>query len=88
MAKLETYNYSYQGNDYKVAEIPDVFSPDTISRIKVGPLSLSFALFNDETGYIDDEARIIDEEIYAYLDDSLFNQDLEAFLSIVKLQLD
>lgn len=88
MAKLATYNYSYQGKDYKVAEVPDVFSLDNNRTIKIGSHSLSFALFKEETGYIDDEARIIDEEIYAYLDDSLFNQDLEAFLSIVKLQLD
>lgn len=88
MAKFETYTYYYQGKDYIVADIPNVFAPVDNRRIKIGPRSLSMVLYSDETGYVDDEAKAIDEEIYAYIDDVLFNQDIEDFLSVIKLQLD
>jgi len=71
-----------------VAVIPDVFTPAISRKIKIGPRSLNVALYSDDNGYFDVAARVIDEEIYAYIDDRFFYQDMEVFLSTVKHYLD
>lgn len=87
MAKLETDIVKYKGNDFVCAWIPDVLSK-MYSTICIGCHSLNEALYNDEVGYIDNEARIIDERIYAFIDDEYFNLSFESFIEKVKMYLD
>ena len=58
MAKLDTVSVSYQGKDYMIARIPDVFT-NTRNNIFIGPHSLSHALYDNHIGYADEDARSI-----------------------------
>ena len=87
MAKLETAIVKYKGKEYVCAWIPDVLSK-MYSTICIGCHSLNEALYDDEVGYPDDEARIIDERIYAFIDDEFFNLSYESFIEKVKRYLD
>ena len=73
MENLETQTYNYKCNDYVVAMIPDVFTNRKNGLLKIGPQSLNSALYDEELGYDSDRAKSIDEQIYAYVDDNLFN---------------
>lgn len=78
---------TYKGKDHLVATIPNFFS-DYLDFVTIGAESLNEALYNDDFGYSDDEARKIDEYIYAYVDDEYFNLKDEAFIEKVISILD
>ena len=57
--------------------------------LKIGPQSLNSTLYDDELGYDSDRARSIDEQIYAYVDDSLFKHSYDMFIAeIVAVNVD
>ena len=87
MARLDTISISFEGKDFSVAKIPNIFS-DCNQRILIGPHSLNEALYNNDRGYVNGIACRIDEQIYAYLDDEFFSLSSERFLEKVKLYLD
>ena len=87
MASLETISISYKGKDYTAAVIPDVFTSGN-QNVLIGSHSLGVALYDDGKGYVDGEAREIDERIYAFVDDGLFALCLEEFIARVKALLD
>ena len=87
MAKLDIITYKYNGKNFQVTKIPDVFT-HTGRALLIGSHSLSSAIYNDETGYPDEKARCIDEQIYAYVDDEWFGYDYECFISNVLKCLD
>ena len=87
MAKLNTISISYGGKDFFAALVPNVFS-DGDQSILIGPHSLNKTIYDDNNGYIDDTARRIDEQIYAYIDDDYFSMSMEVFLEKVKFYLD
>lgn len=86
MARLDTISISYKGKAFPAAFIPDVFTSDN-QRLLIGSHSLDVALYDDDIGYIDNEAREIDEQIYAFVDDELFSLSSEKFIDNVKLLL-
>ena len=88
IGKLETQTYNYNGKDYVVAIIPDVFTNRENRLLKIGPQSLNSTLYDDELGYDSDRARNIDEQIYAYVDDSLFKHSYDMFIAEIKELLD
>ena len=85
MVKVNTF--AYNGKSYLVADIPDVITGSE-SRLLIGSHSLNIALYDDEKGYQDSMAEVIDEQIYAYLDDQYFLLEYSDFLSKVKELLD
>lgn len=87
MSKLKTVSFSFNNRDFLVAIIPDIISNSNM-RLLIGPHSMNTALFDDEIGYVSNEARYIDEQIYAYIDDEYFSLSHEQFLEKVLLYLD
>lgn len=87
MEKLDIVMVTYQDRDFRVAEIPDVITNED-RKLLIGSHSLHLALYKEETGYTSNKARIIDEQIYAYLDDSFFSFDYSDFINKVKEYLD
>ena len=87
MASLDTILISYKDKEFLAAFIPDVFTGDN-RKLLVGSHSLNVALYNDNKGYVDEEARDIDEQIYAFVDDEFFPLSLERFIEKVKTLLD
>lgn len=87
MASLNTISISYRGKEYSAAIIPNVFTSDN-QMILIGSHSLNVALYDDDKGYVDEEAREIDEQIYAFIDDDFFSLSLEKFIENVKALLD
>ena len=87
MTKLETVSFVFNGKEFLVASIPDViFNSD--KRLLIGPHSMNVALYDDEKGYISNEAKYLDEQIYAYIDDVYFSLSYEQFLKNMLLYLD
>ena len=87
MMKLDTISYSFLNKEYRVAIIPDAIVQRN-DRLLIGPHSLNLALYDDEGGYTSDEAKAIDEEIYAFVDDEFFSLGYEEFIKKVKKYLD
>lgn len=85
MVKVQVLRYN--DKEYLVADIPDVFT-NSKRRLLIGSHSLNNALYDDEKGYHDKTAIMIDEQIYAYLDDHFFLLGKNAFLAKVKELLD
>ena len=86
-AMVEVYALEYRDKEYLVADIPDVFT-DSKGRVLIGSRTLNDAIFNDKKGYPDKTAEMIDEQIYAYLDDSFFSLKEKEFISVAKDLLD
>jgi len=87
MAYLDPISISYKGKDYSAAFIPDVFMSGN-QCVLIGSHSLEVALYDDDIGYVDEIARKIDEQIYAFVGDDLFSLSLEDFIENVKVFLD
>ena len=87
MASLDTISISYRGKEYSAAFIPNVFTSDN-QMILIGSHSLNIALYDDDRGYVDEEAREIDEQVYAFIDDDFFSLSLEKFIEKAKALLD
>ena len=87
MANLGTISILYRGKEYSAAFIPNVFNTGN-QTILIGSYSLNIALYNDDKGYVDEEAREIDEQIYAFIDDNFFSLSLEEFIENAKASLD
>ena len=87
MVSLDTISISYRGKEYSAVFIPNVFTSDN-QMILIGSHSLNVALYDDDKGYVDEEAREIDEQIYAYIDDDFFSLSLEKFIENAKALLD
>lgn len=87
MTNLDTIPISYKGKAYLAAFIPDIFTSDN-HKLLIGSHSLNVALYDDEKGYVDEEAREIDEQIYAFIDDEFYSLSLEEFIEKVKMFLD
>ncbi len=85
MVKISAF--AYDGMEFLVADIPDVITGSE-SRLLIGSHSLNNALYDDEKGYRGSEAKAIDEQIYAYLDNTYFSLRENEFLSKVKELLD
>lgn len=84
---MEINSVNYRGISYMVASIPNVFY-DMKEKITLGTESLNKVLFDDSNGYQDEEARWIDEFIYAYIDDEYFNLNEKSFIEKAKRLLD
>ena len=84
---MEINSLNYKGKSYIVATIPNVFY-DRKEKITLGTESLNKVLFDDSNGYQDEEARWIDEFIYAYMDDEYFNLNEKSFIEKAKRLLD
>lgn len=82
MARLDIITCKYNGKDFQVTKIPNVFA-HTGGTLLIGSHSLGSAIYNDEIGYPDEKARRIDEQIYAYVDDEWLGYDLDSFISNV-----
>lgn len=87
MANLDTISIPYKGKYYLAAFIPDIFTGEN-QRLLIGSHSLDVALYDDNKGYFDDEARKIDEQIYAFVDDEYFSLSSEKFIDSAKVLLD
>lgn len=87
MASLDTISISYRGKEYSTAVIPNVFTSDN-QTILIGSRSLNAAIYDDDRGYVDEEAREIDEQVYAFIDDDFFSLCLEKFIDNVMVLLD
>ena len=87
MASLDTISISYRGKEYSAAFIPNIFTSDN-QMILIGSHSLNVALYDDDKGYVDEEAKEIDEEIYAFIDDNFFFLSFEKFIEKAKASLD
>jgi len=87
MDTLEIETVSYRGNMFIVTIIPNVFSCNT-DTLTIGSETLNHALYDDIMGYRDEEARWIDEQIYAYVDDAFFELSQSSFIAKVKGLLD
>ncbi len=87
MASLDTILISYKGKEFPAAYIPDVFTGDN-REILIGSHSLNIALYDDDNGYDDEEAREIDERIYTFVDDEFFSLSFEQFIDNAKVLLD
>lgn len=87
MNKIETISFIFEGKDYSVAIIPDVLA-GTNQNILIGSHSLNIALYHEDKGYVNDDAKQIDEQIYAYVEDEYFSLPYESFLEQVKKWLD
>lgn len=87
MAKLDIISISFHGKEYKAAFIPDVFTGGN-RRLLIASHSLNLVLYNDDKGYVDDAAKEIDEQIYAFVDDKNFSLPLERFIDNAKECLD
>lgn len=88
MQESHLYTYNYCGKDYLIAEIPDVFTHQDGKFILIGPQSLNKVLYNDEDGYTDKKALRVDEQIYAFVDDTFFKLPLDQFIDRIKRLLD
>ncbi len=87
MTSFDTISISYKGKAFLAAYIPDIFTGDN-QKLLIGSHSLNVSLYDDDKGYVDDDARIIDEQIYAFVDDIFFSLSLEEFIDKVKILLD
>ena len=87
MASLDTISISYRGKEYSAAIIPNVFTSDN-QTILIGSHSLNVALYDDSKGYVDEDAKEIDELIYAFVNDEYFSLTLEKFVENVRFLLD
>ena len=86
MACLDTFSISFKGKECLAAYIPDVLNGDN-RELLIGSHSLNVALYDDDKGYVDKEAKEIDEQIYAFIDDEFFFLSLEKFIEKVKVFL-
>ena len=87
MASLDTISITYRGKEYSAAYIPNIVNSDN-QIFLIGSHSLNIALYDDDKGYVDEEAREIDEQVYAYIDDSFFSLSLEKFIEKARNMLD
>ena len=87
MTSLDIIIISYKEKAFHAAFIPDIFTSED-QKLLIGSHSLNLALYDDDKGYIDEEAKIIDEQIYAFIDDEYFSLSSEEFIEKVKLFLD
>ena len=87
MKRLDIITYSFLGKEYKAANIPDVILWSN-NRLLIGQQSLNLALYNDDNGYVEDMAKTIDEQIYAYIEDEYFTLNYDEFIEKVKMYLD
>jgi hypothetical protein len=87
MANLGTISILYKGKEYSAAFIPNVFTSEN-QIILIGSHSLNVALYDVDKGYVEEEAREIDEQIYAFIDDNFFSLSLEEFIENAKALLD
>ncbi len=87
MGKLKTFTITYQNKNYLASVIPDIFTGSK-NCLTIGCHSLSLALYNEKMGFFDNKAKIIDEQIYAYLDDNDFNLNEDSFLKTARKHLD
>lgn len=87
MTSLDTILITYKGKEYSAAFIPDVFTCGN-QKLLIGSHSLNVALFDEDKGYFDEEARVIDEQIYSFIDDNFFSLSVEKFIENVKKLLD
>ena len=87
MASIDTILISYKGKEFLGSFIPNVFTGDN-RKLLIGSHSLNVAIYDDDKGYYDKEAREFDEQIYAFIDDEFFSLSLEKFIEKVKFFLD
>lgn len=83
--KLETINY--KGKKYNVAIIPNIF-PCNNDTVIIGSESLNRVILDDDFDYSSEDARRIDEQIYAYVDESFFKLSESAFITKIRTILD
>lgn len=87
MANLNIITFNYKGTDFQVTAVPDVFTNQERTLL-IGSNALSCAVYDEEMGYPDEEARSIDEQIYAYVEDECFGLDYEHFMKWIQRWLD
>lgn len=80
MKLLDSFTITYRQREYPAAEIPNIFINNLNEKITIAAHSLNIALFDDETGYTDSEARYIDEQIYAFINDDFFKLEYNEFI--------
>lgn len=80
MKLLDSFTITYRQREYPAAEIPNIFINNLNEKITIAAHSLNIALFDDETAYTDSEARYIDEQIYAFINDDFFKLEYNEFI--------
>ncbi len=76
----------YKGIDYAARKAYHKVHGD---NVLIGSYSLEDALLNPEGGFVDDEARCVDEKIFAYVEDEvLMNLTDEEFENYVNEIID
>ena len=88
MKSLDLFTITYKQKEYPAAEIPNIFIDKTDEKIIIAAHSLNLELFSDENGYTDSEAKYIDEQIYAFIDDDFFKLKYYAFIRKARALLD
>ena len=88
MISLPTFTITYKQKEYPAVEIPNLFINSPDEMIIIAAHSLNIELFDDENGYPDSEARYIDEQIYAFINDNYFKLGYNEFVKKARLLLD
>lgn len=68
--------------------IANIFTGELHEDIVIAQNSLNPQLYDEDKGYTCNAARVLDENIYGYVDDSLFCLSYEHFIENVKKLLD
>lgn len=87
MTNLRLIPIVYRSKKYYAVEIPDVFM-GTEDKILISTRSLCDALYNETYGYADETACYIDEQIYAYVEEDLFQLPMSEFINRLREVLD
>ena len=75
MTSLDIITIPYKEKAFHAALIPDIFTGED-QKLLIGSHSLNVALYDDDKGYVNDDARKIDEQIYAFIDDEYLSLSL------------
>lgn len=84
--KLSTYSIVYDDKEYVCAVIPGKVV-DFDYDICIGCSSLNHALYDEDNGYPDYEAQILDETIWGFLPENYFNLSYKEFVNEVRRNL-
>ena len=79
--KMNTINF--QNKEFKIRkiELPE------FGNVFISVISLNELLLNKNGGYISEEANIIDEQIFYYVDDFEIEFDDEVLIKLIKLEV-
>lgn len=74
---MDTINF--QNNEFKVREI----ELPKIGNVLISTNSLNESLLNEDGGYVSDEAIIVDEKIFYFVDDNEMELSNDEFINLI-----